>query len=261
MNNTKIQETFKSTTEILDAAEELVSNAPNDLKDAIKPYFVSRYFVALFEARHGEIPIQVWNEYRNAFDHLFRSLVNQDPTQIKDVKKHLLRAALDILKLHIHKTSDVIKKEIDSHEPEVLRLVDNGVFFEDIKSSHKRYVKDFEIAKTRDLSLGNNHEKNGAVLEKYLNAAFSFENLAEKMVSKEKEIRIAQQTYDSIHDKAHKHSKWDMLQAHFVVHIIYVAIVAVLLLITTTALGLLPEHISVKIIHFLSLLHIQIPSH
>lgn len=218
MNSTNIQKTFKSTKEILDAAEELVSNAPDGLKNAIKPYFISRYFVALFEARHGEIPIQVWNEYRNAFDHLFRFLVSQDTTQIKDVEKHLLRAALDILKLYIHTTSDTIKKEIDSHKPEVLRLVDNGDFLEDINSSHKNHVNAFESAKVSDLALGNNSNKNGDVLRKYLDTAFEFKILVTKIDSKAKEIRKAQQTYDSIHDKAHKHSFFSGLWMHMITH-------------------------------------------
>lgn len=143
---------FESTSEILEAARNVVSEAPEELRESIEPYFIARYFVTIYEVRKGEIPIQVWNEYRNALDHLFRHLVNQekqlnDKSQIKSMQKHFLRAALDVLKLHIHRTQDYLKEQKHSHNPRMLALVDNGDFIKACNSSFRKAEKLFEDAK------------------------------------------------------------------------------------------------------------------
>ena len=70
---------------IFDTKEELLAEAQKqaqrveefNLKKATKLYFLARYFVAVYESRFSQIPIQVWNEYRNALDHYFRYLTEE----------------------------------------------------------------------------------------------------------------------------------------------------------------------------------------
>jgi hypothetical protein len=220
---------FESTQEILEAAKEIVLEAPEEFKESIEPYFVARYFVAVFEARNGQIPFQVWNEYRNALDHLFRHLVNRekqphDFSQIKKMQNHFLRAALDVLKLHIHRTQDYLKNQKDSHSPRVLELVDNGVFIKEFNRDFRQAEQLFEEAKIHDINLGDNHSKNSSVLSRYLDVAFASERLRQKIDDAAEKIQTAQKQYDAINHSAHNHSFWEAIKIHMLSHFIIVLI-------------------------------------
>lgn len=209
---------FDSPEDLLNKAKSVTSKAPPDLKESIEPYFVSRYFVAVYEARHGEIPIQVWNEYRNALDHLFRHLVNPSngSTQINSAHKHFIRAALDILKLHTHRTQDSINKIKDTYDTRVLELVDNGEFIIKLNKSTANAIDLFEFAKISDSELGDDHNKNSAVLKKYLTAAFAFEDIGREIKKKTHSIEKAKNQYSTIHDSGHKHSVFSGIIIHLI---------------------------------------------
>lgn len=216
---------FHSSIEILEAAKTKVNQAPEILRDSIEPYFIARYFVAIFEARNGQIPIQVWNEYRNALDHLFRYLVDAEKdlatkSQIKSMQKHFLRAALDILKLHIHRTQDYLKEFSNKYNPRVLDLVDNGSFIKEYNRDLRNAEKLFEQAKIMDIELSDNHSDNSSVLIRYLDAAFASEKLREDIEQSIEKIAIAQSHYDGIDHKAHKHSFYEGVKIHLVASII-----------------------------------------
>lgn len=212
---------FSSTKEILSEAKNVVLSAPELLRNSIEPYFVSRYFVAIYEARNGEIPIQVWNEYRNALDHLFRYLVASDKQeeregQIKSAQKHFLRAALDILKLHTHRTQDAIKGFRSDYSSTIFEMVDSGEFIKNFDKNVREAEKLYEDAKISDLSLGDDHLQNCSVLTKYLDAAFAFENLRIQTSQVEEKMQLAQKQHNLIHDKAHKHSFFEGIKIHLV---------------------------------------------
>ncbi|MBE0491312.1 MAG: hypothetical protein IBX44_03560 [Sulfurospirillum sp.] len=91
-------EIFKTKDELLQKAGEQSNKVEEKYKQSIFLYFIARYFVSVHEAKFGTIPIQVWNEYRNALDHFFRNLTNNDPAHIGKMEGHIQRAVLDILK-------------------------------------------------------------------------------------------------------------------------------------------------------------------
>lgn len=204
---------FKSPEDILNKAKSVTSKAPSNLKESIEPYFVSVY-----ESRHGKIPIQVWNEYRNALDHLFRHLVNPDngASQVDSAHKHFLRAALDILKLHTHKSQDSINKIKEDYDSRVLELVDNGEFIIRLNKSINNATELFEAAKISDSDLGDNHNKNSLVLKKYLTATFAFENINIEIKEKSHAIEKAKNQYNNIHDSGHKHSVFSGIVIHLI---------------------------------------------
>ena len=209
---------FNSPEELLSEAQQVSSKAPQNLKESIEPYFVSRYFVAVYEARHGEIPIQVWNEYRNALDHLFRYLVSSENNtgQINSAHKHFLRAALDILKLHIHKTQESINKTVTALNPKVVKLVDNGEFITHLNKNISEATNLFERAKINDSRLGDDKNKNSSVLKDYLNAAFAFEKIGIEFNEKQYAIKNATTEYETIHGAGHKHSIKDGIFIHLI---------------------------------------------
>jgi len=220
---------FNSAEELLAEAKQVCFQAPENLKESIEPYFISRYFVAIYEARHGEIPIQVWNEYRNALDHLFRHLVSSESNsgQVSSAQKHFLRAALDILKLHIHKTQisiNEIKKAVD---PNALRLVDNGDFITQLNKDIPEAMDLFESAKINDSKLGDDINKNSSVLAEYLNAAFAFEHISIEINKKQHAIESAIHQYKNIHGIGHKHS----IASGIFIHLMSAAIGAILVLV------------------------------
>ena len=109
---------YENKNDLLSAAEKQSSKVEKNYKHSTYLYFIARYFVSVYESRHGEIPIGVWNEYRNAIDHFFRFLTNEKgninnqgvPCQLEKMEGHLQRAALDIMKILCHRTQENIKK-------------------------------------------------------------------------------------------------------------------------------------------------------
>jgi hypothetical protein len=213
---------FECKEELLNEAEKTISLAPEGFKDSIKLYFIARYFVVIYESRYGEIPIQVWNEYRNTLDHFFRHLTaggtvgSEDDAKghIKKMEGHLQRAALDALKIFSHKTHDSVEKLKEEHNPKILNLVDNGKFIQSINENLLNAEQLFEHAKVSDLELGSDNQKNDVVLGRYLDAAFAFDSLRITLINKAQDIQHARIQYNGIHDHAHKHSFWEGVKIH-----------------------------------------------
>lgn len=219
---------FQSKEELLAGAETQVSLAPSEFKVSIKLYYIARYFVAIYESRYQEIPIQVWNEYRNALDHLFRHLTaggkigspDDASKHLKKMEGHIQRAALDILKIFSHKSHESISSLKASHDPKILRLVDNGKFLQSLNKKFQQAQNLFELAKVNDLDLGDDSNKNADVLERYLDAAFAYDQLRYWIIGKDQDIYHAYDQYDQIHSRAHTHSFFENITMNFIVSLI-----------------------------------------
>lgn len=219
---------FQSKEELFKEAENNISLAPEGLKNAIKFYYVSRYFVAIYESRYQEVPIQVWNEYRNALDHFFRHLtaggnlesLEDVTTHPKKMEGHLQRAALDVLKIFSHKSHDSVLTLKKEHNPKILKLVDNGLFIKNLNDEIHRATSLFELAKVSDSCLGNDSVKNNQVLEMYLDAAFAFDQLQCQIIDKTHDINHASEQYEQIHSHAHNHSFFQGITIHVVAGIL-----------------------------------------
>lgn len=203
---------YSTRDELLEAANEQAQSTLPIYLESTKLYFIARYFVAIYESRYGEIPIQVWNEYRNALDHFFRHLTNinnrntldtnDEDNNLHKMECHLQRAALDILKLLCHKTNETVEQKKVEYSVPVMRLVDNGKFLIKINDDLNKAVKLFETAKVSDLKLGGDAASNAKVLEIYLNAAFAFDAIKLTLSEKNNDILSAQESYNSISSRA-----------------------------------------------------------
>ena len=176
-----------SFAELREKAKKQANKAPPEFQRSIELYYMARYLVAVFEARNHAIPIQVWNEYRNGLDHLFRHLTlggsvthEQGPgparspdDHLKKLQGHMQRALLDIMKFACHKES--IWVEAQKYSPEVLCLVKDGLFSQELWLRRETAERLFIKAKSVDTNLGENAKYNDEVLEKYVEAVFAHE--------------------------------------------------------------------------------------
>jgi hypothetical protein len=109
---------IKTSEDLLKFADEYSIKASEGFASSLKLYFIARYFVAIVECRFYQVPIQVWNEYRNALDHFFRDMTDPSHNHKRKMESHLLRASLDVIKLFCHYSIDrltALKKESEHH--------------------------------------------------------------------------------------------------------------------------------------------------
>jgi len=179
-----------STKEELVARAKAQSDlAPEAYRSIVELYYFARYFVSLYEARYHQLPIQVWNEYRNSLDHFVRHLTKSGlPPEserencridghLRLMKGHIQRAALDILKFNCHETDRWFLRQANSDEENVLSGVNDGMFLRTFYELHKSAQEAFFRAKAEDSSLGENAKYNKEVISRYVDAAFKYEAL------------------------------------------------------------------------------------
>jgi hypothetical protein len=73
----------------------LVSEQDQELKDAVYLYFLTKQAASIYEAKIQYLPLQVYNEMRNALDHYFRAVISKDKSRLSHIGKmegHLQRA-------------------------------------------------------------------------------------------------------------------------------------------------------------------------
>jgi hypothetical protein len=213
-------EIFQNKEQLIQKANEVAERtSEGEYNQSIFLYFIARYFVSLYEAKFGAIPIQVWNEYRNALDHFFRHLTNEESTHLKKMQGHLQRAVLDILKIYCHSVQEKVKKLKDEIDTEILKLVDNGEFFKnlniDVRESENKFIK----AKVQDNSLGDDSHTNQEIIGKYLDAVFSFDSIYKNVVDKTQDIDYAEDSYKAIHNDASKGTFWHHIKTHYIFYI------------------------------------------
>lgn len=193
---------YKDKAELLTQANSAAESAEAPFKNATRLYFVVRYFTAVHESQHGEILIQVWNEYRNALDHFFRYQSNiraeKAEHQLKKMEGHIQRAAFDILKLNCHKTLDTIQTIKSEYPRATLSLVDNGDFLPWLNREHSKVSALFRLAKVSDHALGASDNLDNKVLESYLDAATQAHKLMYELDQKSPAIENAIRTREVI---------------------------------------------------------------
>lgn len=168
-----IESMIADKDELMEVAWRKAKLAPPEFQNMVSYYYVSRYFTSLFEARNHSIPIQVWNEYRNALDHFFRAITVSDDkkeSEIPDYKfmeAHVLSATLDILKLFCHRELEYTQEELGSYSKKVWLSVNNGEAYFSIKDALNNALAEFDNAKV----VGSD-ETSDIALDLYLTAAF-----------------------------------------------------------------------------------------
>ena len=213
--------------------------APKVYQKSVELYYIARYFVALFEARNHAVPIQVWNEYRNALDHFFRHLTKVGLTpeeqgiqgsthksnQLKAMESHITRAVLDILKLSSHRSDDWYREESAKHSAEIIILVGNGSFSTETKKKYLEALNLFSKAKTYDHDFGVSVTTNKKIVNAYLDAAFAYEELRKMYEDNTENINNALIKYEGIkrhaEASAHRRSFIPNIKAGFVASLIF----------------------------------------
>ena len=175
---------IESADELFERAKRQ-SNAVNaqEYRRTVELYYVARYLVSVFESREQELPIQVWNEYRNALDHFARHLTvspdivsEDDHHHLRKMEGHIQRAALDICKFLCIYFSDRYKVDIAS-QGDVMALVTDGAFL--TRANELAAIAEATLlqAKEVDSNLGEDAEANRDVVRLYCEAVFAYKRI------------------------------------------------------------------------------------
>ncbi|WP_374088066.1 hypothetical protein [Methylomicrobium lacus] len=153
---------FKTFDELERSAIKCSKNAPKRLQHSTYLYFIARFFVSMYEVLYAEIPIQVWNEYRNALDHLFRYISTPvENDHLKKMEGHLLRSVLDITKLMYYKSKEYLDNEGNIYkDDEVVRQL--------ASAAEELFIK----ARQEDIDLGGESNQDVKILKLYMQCAF-----------------------------------------------------------------------------------------
>ncbi|WP_162801332.1 hypothetical protein [Azospirillum brasilense] len=193
---------IRSASELLCNADEVAQAVPKALEQSIRLYYVSRYLVAVFEARFGQLPLQVWNEYRNALDHFFRHVTaaqgrdifsSEEQGHLRKMEGHIQRAVLDICKFFCVRNRIHIDEQILAYGKNVLELVDHGTFYSGVLSDRQAALRAAEAAKIADSALGEDARTNSEIVSRYVNAVFCFEKIIISFEDHQKAIGQCQQ--------------------------------------------------------------------
>lgn len=165
---------FKSEPE---SAAAKLAEENKDLADVITLYFMVKQAVALYEARINYLPVQIFNEMRNALDHYARALVNFSQNKpyennkqyhIDKMSGHLQRALLDVIKLTCADMVVEIERSHSRASAKVLGIVNNGEYIREITKRLIDAEQCLVDAKLSEHRLGSGGD--GVVTEKYLSA-------------------------------------------------------------------------------------------
>lgn len=145
-------------------ARTVSQRADSSMHRVVRLYYLTRYLVVQYETLFRLIPIQVWNEYRNALDHYIRHITDAGSGHVKSMEGHFQRALLDICKLHCHGVGDLFVKRYKEIDGKALTLVDNGNFAGSVRAAQDAANAMFMRAKVIDLALGDDAQQNDEVL-------------------------------------------------------------------------------------------------
>jgi len=201
-------ELYPNKAALEEKAKQVANTAePSEYEQSVYLYFIARYFVSIYEAKFSEIPLQVWNEYRNALDHYFRHITSGGKgSHIEKLECHIQRAVLDVAKLFCHDSQSHIEELINKEDPKCLRLIDNGQFNTHLQKLKTNAIRSFSEAKTGDSALGSDAAKDNEILSAYLEACYGFIALEELIESKRQAIDQLSSQMDSIKHEASKHA-------------------------------------------------------
>ncbi len=224
----------KTRSELESAATEVSKRAPENYRHSVFLYFIARYLVAVFEAKFAELPMQVWNEYRNALDHFFRYITSYDrgDRHLAKFEGHIQRAVLDISKIICHMSAERFNSGLEKENTEALRLVNDGDFYSKLLDRIRKAEGSFIQAKVTDGELGEDRGVNKQVLGLYLDACFNYFQLEDFL--SDNRVKIDKATCNLINIRgnaayeANKHSFKEHVKASLVGKIIWSVVILAL---------------------------------
>lgn len=165
-------------------------------KEAAFYYFLLKQLSSLWECESKALPLQVFNEMRNALDHFYRSLIilsgeRQEADQLKKMKDHLQRAILDVAKILCAHYSDTIAKRTREIGEKTLGFVDSGEFIKNLTRRQHDAHHAYMVARRSDAKICPNHENQDVMLD-YLKAVIAHKEMYDYYAKHTPQIRWAQ---------------------------------------------------------------------
>lgn len=223
---------FNSADELIYGAREHCSTAPEEYRETVIMYFMARYLVATYEARFDQLPIQVWNDLRNGLDHFMRYISHPSDGQkhhINKMRGHIQRAVLDTCKFICHEGKSYIDSLIKQDGVSCLRLVDNGDFYDNIRSRTALATKNFVLAKAADHGLADGGPEDMEVVRSYLEPCFETLNIiSDYQIQHEKIEKAARKLNEAEKTGALKEADKSFSPKHLLSHVAGHAIWALL---------------------------------
>jgi len=158
----------------------------NQYEHSIYLYVILKQLIALFESEQEALPIQVYNEIRNAYDHFSRGLISEKKDSDSHIKKqegHLQRAILDICKLTCNFYQERITSVHRKYPKKSFSLISNGEYIKEFIRREEKSRALLILAKENDINLTDVHKKNEIILNNYITALISYKELAKFQTS------------------------------------------------------------------------------
>lgn len=198
-----------SPRELSKRAKEQGEKAPAPLRQSVCLYYISRYLFSLYEIAFTEMPANALNEYRNGLDHFMRFLssggsldADDEHGNLHKMQGHFQRAALDMCKEYAYGAEEWVRRFESQHGSDVLALVSDGAFWEEMQRDKQKAERAFEEAKLSDAALGEHPRKNDDVVDAYLNAAHLWYCVRALCLHNADKIAWAQKEHSSIGKQA-----------------------------------------------------------
>ncbi len=158
----ELDEIAKGVNEFLEHPSELsetISEHNNKYKEIVRSYFILKQISAMYEAESKILPIQVFNEMRNALDHFIRSLIHPEDVEreaenIEQMRRHIQRAFLDISKLLCAFYDSSTKDRHLKFSDEAIGIVQEGEYQKEYTRLQVIAHEKFTEAKIQDYKLG-----------------------------------------------------------------------------------------------------------
>jgi hypothetical protein len=179
----EIQELTKDLESFTGHADSVALLIQDDkYREAARMYFLMKTSLALYEAEFKLIPIQVYNEMRNAIDHFFRSLTfaSSDPDEeianVTQLSRHLKRAFLDVAKLTCAFYFEKVEAVHNAYPKSVIGAVESGKYLVEFSNRANLAKEAFTHAKISDYKIGGADDNN--VVEAYVRAVIAHKEMA-----------------------------------------------------------------------------------
>jgi hypothetical protein len=159
----------------------------------LEVYFLMKQATALYEAESKRLPIQVFNDMRNALDHIVRSMLpkgsEQESRQLDKAEGHIQRAFLDTAKLLCAFFDESCNRRHRSFSAEQMAVASNGEYIREFTRLQYLSHAAFADAKLKDYELGGDDEVR--VREKYVEAVLAHKRVYDYQKSNYHNLRWA----------------------------------------------------------------------
>jgi|GEM_PF-5527334 len=208
-----VEARFQSWETLEEAADAIAARAPELYRNAVFLYVISRDLVGVYESRNFEVPLQVWNEYRNALDHWMRFIAQTDSqavsaemsgadrSHVERMEGHIQRAVLDICKLLCIRDRDAIDAWVKSLGEGAFDLVDDGGLLPRIRQKQNRAADLLLEARVGDSKLGSDPAVNRDVIRDYVRAALEVREASRELGMKEPALLNAKRQIEALRAK------------------------------------------------------------